>query len=121
MKLKFKCIETLEIYYLNKNKMFSEFIEKSEEIFEMPNLIGYDSKKRISDLYEEIKYTYQDKTLYENDNWINLEYEQFVNEYFGPIDFNDNSNGMSPKEYHNFAYVNCYIKYIYTIETKTYK
>ncbi len=94
MKFKFKCIEALEIYYLDKNNIFTEFIEKSEEIFEMPYLIGTDSKKRITNLYEEIKYTYQDKTLYENDNWINLEYEQFVNEYFNPIDFDNNSKGQ---------------------------
>lgn len=93
LKLKFKCIISLEICYENKNKMFTEFVEKSEEIFEMPYLIGSDSKKKITDLYEEIKHTYQDKTLYENDDWINLEYEQFVNEHFSPVDFNDNSKG----------------------------
>ena len=60
----------------------------------MPYLIGPDSDKKITDLYKEIKHTYQDKTLYENDDWINLEYEQFVNEHFSPIDFNDNSKGQ---------------------------
>ena len=94
MNLKFKCTRSLEIYsydsydsMINKYKCVVECIELDSDTYELPQLISNKSSQKIDNLYEEIKSTYEDMTLYKDKQWKEKEYEEFVSKYLNIDDY----------------------------------
>ena len=94
MNFKYKCTRGLEIYHcnlLNYMECLVEYIELDSNIYELPQLVSDESSQKIDNLFDEIKYTYQDIILYKNKQWTKKEYEEFVSEYLIIDDYDNNS------------------------------